>query len=991
MAPSYPRLPVPVDLDKRADDGFWTPGMREPGFETAALQTLNLAPSLDSPDVSTVLVTVTATLELPASTVTEVVDPSPASPTTSSLADSSSVAPAPIFNPKSSSAAPGKVFLPVSTSEGKVVITTTPAPPPPSTSLAVQEPTSTTPSTLAPVTTSAPAVTTTPSVASIFNPKQTSQVRAVAPSSLAAEPIASSPVTSSSSAALASTSAPTRPSLASTRIAVVAPPTTSAASTAGPATSSSSASPSSLVIFAPSASTSGNLASLSSATLALSSTSLTGSSSSASSPLSSSPVFSTSAESSSISSSSASSNSAVPTADHSSFFAKLGKTPANIALTTIVCAGILAVILGVVAFVVRRCHVRRKKALLNELLGPDDEKRLRSDRDDWEKFADDSPDFGCSGPTPPDVDSPGVEPNEVWRRRTLDGMTGIGLAYPAATYPATSPRRMSRDVFPARPVATLGSTSRPPMRPSNSAQSASLYSATVPPTPFTPGVTPFYLQQQQQLRTAGYPSAIPLSPALSGSTGTSGSRSPTSPSPPRPSPSYFSPRPDREILAHPTATAPGIIRTLPSISGPSGAGTPRLSTPADGLRSGAATPRLTWKESLERVMTSAADLVVGASSARSTPPPAEAGPGPRTMAAREQAQVQDAYTEFPSPLRRPAFQSSTVPNRPKLRPAAHEFSLPLSPRPRLPPSPPSPSIPLPAVAAPSAPFYNLVPTSSLTVGPPSNQHPNHSRSFSATSLGSSTSAGSNDLFVSPSTLAHPEQAVQHVDSLVRAEPVRMVRTPSAGALRPALAVEAVGPTPPRPDRAPGHGGRFEPAPAPTATGTPRALRRQGMVQNPFAAPLDAASEEGQDPYRPVASSSPSPALPSAFTAPPLGRQRSTSLDGDAGSYASADMRRGLSAFSVSSTGGGSSFDGEHADGGEEASLSSSSSDAASRLVSSLMLERRRRSLASIAAARSLPGSRAGSAIGHGGPPRSASVAGHEVASRLREVEVGEAL
>ncbi|BGP14595.1 hypothetical protein JCM10213_001943 [Rhodosporidiobolus nylandii] len=280
-----------------------------------------------------------------------------------------------------------------------------------------------------------------------------------------------------------------------------------------------------------------------------------------------------------------------------SFFRNLGSTPGNIALTSLVCAGILAVLLGVLAFFIRRCHRRRKKELLGDLLGTEGG---ASPKEDWaEKYADfegHTPTLQIGGQP---AESPGFEPDEVWRRRlTLlednavavapvsmagvgaqdssegarrasDETVGTDILYPSRaasfTHDAVIPGS-SYLSFPLPPHRSFPDPSHlqpPPSRPSSypldpnlSANSASQYS-TRSPTPLSPSFAPVYQRQP----------AAPLSP---------------------PPASYPS-----EVLLQSTSSAPVAIRTERAES---------TSPPT----------QASWRDSLNWAMGSAAGLVSSA-------------------------------------------------------------------------------------------------------------------------------------------------------------------------------------------------------------------------------------------------------------------------------------------------------------------------------------------------------------------------------------------
>ncbi|GAA6012936.1 hypothetical protein JCM11491_006235 [Sporobolomyces phaffii] len=69
------------------------------------------------------------------------------------------------------------------------------------------------------------------------------------------------------------------------------------------------------------------------------------------------------------SSSAAAAAAASPSAAPTSFFSSLGSSPVNIAITVLVCVGIVALAIAFVFIFVRRCQRRRKKRRLGDLLG----------------------------------------------------------------------------------------------------------------------------------------------------------------------------------------------------------------------------------------------------------------------------------------------------------------------------------------------------------------------------------------------------------------------------------------------------------------------------------------------------------------------------------------------------------------------------------------------------------------------------------------------
>ncbi|GAA5884659.1 hypothetical protein JCM6882_005337 [Rhodosporidiobolus microsporus] len=984
------RMEEEGQLEERANDGFWTPGMGEPGFDEATATGQVLAPTVEEAVPTVLVVTVTAEVEVAATTVTQLVQPLE----TASLPIAAS-SPAPdaserLFGGASSSAGVGKV-LQLSTPAEADEATSTPAllAPAETTSARAQAPTS---AAAVPAVSEAAATTS----EKIFNAKWDSQVRAVvASTSEAAEPAAVS-TTPVPFVVLTQTTSSAR---SSSRIAVVAPSssTTPAVESASTPLVDTSTRPvsglSSLIVGFPSASTTVALAASSSSPL-LSASSTSAPSSSARSTASTADSSSPSSSASSASSAS-SPSSTVSARDSSagSFFSKLGKSPANIALTTIVSVGILAVLIGILAFFLRRCHRRRKKALLGDLLGSE-AGDTPAPKERWtEKFNDEDEPLAGYGAAAGisggglaylDAESPGIEPDEVWRRRlsSTDGHGGVqcgpcgmltlparasvvearrpsaassewtsfggdhrmqqleqphpqhgssaepagpkresestigtGIlypSYPSAAYSAYPAFHLPNRLAAPAPPAPAHLQPRPSMQPHLSTISDSIYSTTVPPTPRSPSI---YL---------AYQSAVPLSPAL-------GNVSPTTPAPvsphsaPPPSPSYFAPR--REILAHPTNTTPGIVRTLPSLSGPSGAG---MQDPSPASTPGAGT----WKESLERVMGSAADLIgstFSAAPAVATATAGRASDAPRGEFGQRGGNGGDRFTTFPSPA---------SPRRPHLA----SFS---TLRPTRPP---------PLNLSPAPPPLALC-----------NSHLSLVSAFSDSTAASIEGDPEPETLVSPSTLAFPEKALAHVEE--HAHAAKGVRTNLAQArgkkrqdlprFDPRLMITDER----RTQSEPGHGGDEE-----EGAGAESERKRDSASEqlhgeeppavNPFLAP--------RRPARPRKSSQRrgSLTLPSSSLARPpmMARQRSSSLDGGAVSpFAhpddSDDEEEAHESDSLDLTSSSSST---HSD--DEAASRASEHD---KRVSSLMLERRRRSLASLSAAGSisLPGSRSASRVG----------------------------
>ncbi|KAM0747565.1 hypothetical protein T439DRAFT_383192 [Meredithblackwellia eburnea MCA 4105] len=128
----------------------------------------------------------------------------------------------------------------------------------------------------------------------------------------------------------------------------------------------------------------------------------------------------------------------------SDLFGSIGKSPVSITLTTIISLAILAVLIGIAAFFVRRCHRRRKRLSAGQMmLGSDDGGSPRSewagDEDAREKghnpFEDD---------TESDVD---VLPAAIWARRTSKPPVFGGVIAPT---PVAGPSGVLRPLPPSR-------------------------------------------------------------------------------------------------------------------------------------------------------------------------------------------------------------------------------------------------------------------------------------------------------------------------------------------------------------------------------------------------------------------------------------------------------------------------------------------------------------------------------------------------------------
>ncbi|GAA5821340.1 hypothetical protein JCM11251_004578 [Rhodosporidiobolus azoricus] len=970
--------------------------MGEPGFEEATATAGDLAPTAVPAAPTVLVVTVTAQVEVAATTVTQLVQPlGTALPPPSSfpILDDSG----PVFGGTSSPGV-GKIVQPSLAVDAEA---TTPKEADPATQTISPDVPAADATTevlqASPKPTAATSFMATTSQERVFNPKWDSQIRAVVSTSGVAASTAPTPTITVSS--IISTTSERR---ASSRIAVAAPPSSTLRAEA---VSSSSVAISSLSLDATSNSLS-DILSVGSFTLPLlaSSSSISLGSASASgtsvditypsSPTAASPSSSMSPvavlPSSSPSASPPTSSGADRDSSAASFFSTLGKSPANIALTTIVCAGILAVLLGVLAFFLRRCHRRRKKAHFGSMLGSEAGDDTPRPAKRWtEKFANEEEPLtsqgglgGGGGLAYLDLESPQME--EVWQRR-MSSREGHGsaqyspcdmLTLPAraatgdARRPSTSssewtsfggdhamqPRRQEEpdilagaggstrksvsvmgtsDLYPSCPSAAYSAYpafhlphrlatepappapaqlgTRPLLHPSLSTISASIYSTTIPPTPLSPTLYP-------------YPSTVPLSPRL-------GNVSPTvttSPSPrgaPPSSPSYFT-LPRSEILAHPTTTTPGIVRTLPSLSGPSG---PEMPDPSPASTPGGGT----WKESLEQVMGSAAELfgptfgiTAGMTSTRL------GRDEERGELRRQDGAAGDRFTTFPAaaPRRSPPtiFTTSTVrPTRPP--------PLILSPRP-------------PTLIARES-HLSLISTfsdSTIASPPASADHAfEHEPEPGA--------------LVSPSTLAFPEKAFVQVDErahaakgvLLTSEKKEKTTRPGLPRFEPRLMLLDER----RTQSEPGHGGD-------AVDEEEKGEQYAPLAVNPFL-----LSSIARRPTRPRKSSQRRPSLnllPSSLSRPPMmARQRTLSLDlvGAGGlvspfahaddSDADGDLHESDSLDMTSS----SSSSQSHSD--------DSASKAASERISSLMLERRRRSLASLSAAGtvSLPGSRSASRSG----------------------------
>ncbi|GAA5967290.1 hypothetical protein JCM11641_000503 [Rhodosporidiobolus odoratus] len=418
-----------------------------------------------------------------------------------------------LFDRASSAAEPVKVFQP---STADAAASSTPAPAPASSSVFIRQPSSSFASS-----SSTPA--TSSSAEAVFTPAGGSVIRVAAPSSPAASSSSTtfSPPSPTSSASVNNANnfygGPSRLAVMSISSSLTTYTVDTSSSGANVYTSLA------LVVASPAASSTTSLA-----LVALASPSAPPMHSSASTAASQDSDLITPSSTTHLSASPASASASAPAAAQrdagspSAFFHSIGKSPAKIALTSFVSAAILAVLLGFLAFFIRRCHRRRKKDMLGDLLGHEGGV---SPTPDWtEKYGD----FQVGGlpRSPPFGQSPGVEPDEVWRRR-LSAMEenaaaeGAGDAEGAAWLPnnggdLAEPRRNSE--------ATIGTDILYPSRAGSFAQhpSASLpfgalpnrLSSSLPPQPSHPATTSQALQANISSDSASRYPITPLSPSF---------------------------------------------------------------------------------------------------------------------------------------------------------------------------------------------------------------------------------------------------------------------------------------------------------------------------------------------------------------------------------------------------------------------------------------------------------------------------------------------
>ncbi|GJN87423.1 hypothetical protein Rhopal_000372-T1 [Rhodotorula paludigena] len=421
-------------VDKRANDGFWTPGMGEAGFDEAAATAVDSPaptpvynPKAQAPTDSPAMVTLTLTAVIKVISPTNAGDSGVDAPAPSLASSADGAQTELIFGP---STAPVKVVQPAPST----LATSEPSPQPvdrPSTAGAnmfggasssglvrfLGAATSATPVYIAAASTStSPSPIVLPSSSSvgsdrIFTLPTESTIRAVVTST--------TPATQQTSSMAISAAAPAASMSNSVDGSVGETPADSMS------TPSSGSSPSTSAEDAANRS----LTSSSARTATPSSTARAGLSTS-NQPSSTAP------------------RSPDATGRSSSPFDRIGDSPANIALTTIIALIIFAILVAVLAFCLRRCHRRRKRARVGQTLGSD------SGSPELERGARWSPVTPAAAWTPLTTDAAGEggqvgdgvrEMRELWRQSLGDLAPQAGLVVPGSSRIAASERPPSSD------------------------------------------------------------------------------------------------------------------------------------------------------------------------------------------------------------------------------------------------------------------------------------------------------------------------------------------------------------------------------------------------------------------------------------------------------------------------------------------------------------------------------------------------------------------
>lgn len=123
------------------------------------------------------------------------------------------------------------------------------------------------------------------------------------------------------------------------------------------------------------------------------------------------------------------------------FFGSIGRSPISITLTALVSAGILAILIGILAFFIRRCHRRRKRNAFGHQLGSEGgtpgAPRWVNDKEYSEKEG--APIRNLMDED--DLDDSDVHPEAVWRRRmsSMDSSLGGHRGPRVAMAPDMSP------------------------------------------------------------------------------------------------------------------------------------------------------------------------------------------------------------------------------------------------------------------------------------------------------------------------------------------------------------------------------------------------------------------------------------------------------------------------------------------------------------------------------------------------------------------------